>query len=184
MEELEITHKYTILYDQETDQSEVYYGDVDFDESNPDFQITQPSENTNEMLTFHNPNIDFGTIFKGEKVTLTYEFVGDGNLIEKVKPSCGCTAEVNVDKVNNKITAVFDSTNESVNPGGKGIKKGIIVYYKDGEPIKLDNKLGKKQILKSPKPYFHLEEKLSHLYRVNLISFSPKAIKGLVLGPF
>lgn len=138
-----ITHRYLISYDDETDLSDVSLVDKYDDEF--DYRVNEDSSNNyltmeqiNQKFKFLIDSVDMGNVVKGDKVTLVYPFEGDPNLIEKIKPSCGCTAEVKIDKVNNQITAVYNSINE--NPGG--VKKSILVYFKDNKQLQIKNSLG------------------------------------------
>jgi hypothetical protein len=139
-----VTHRYLISYDDETDLSDVSLVDK-YDDDEFDYRVNEDSSNNyltmeqiNQKFKFLKDSIDMGNVIKGDKVTLVYPFEGDPNLIEKVKPSCGCTADVKIDKVNNQITAVYNSINE--NPGG--MKKSILVYFKDNKQLQIKNSLG------------------------------------------
>lgn len=138
-----ITHRYLISYDDETDLSDVSLVDKYDDEF--DYRVNEDSSNNyltmeqiNQKFKFLKDSVDMGNVVKGDKVTLIYPFEGDPNLIEKVKPSCGCTAEVKIDKVNNQITAVYNSINENLG----GMKKSILVYFKDNKQLQIKNSLG------------------------------------------
>ncbi len=139
-----VTHRYLISYDDETDLSDVSLVDK-YDDDEFDYKVNEDSSNNyltmeqiNQKFKFLIDSVDMGNVVKGDKVTLIYTYEGDGDLIEKIKPSCGCTAEVKHDKANKQITAVYNSINE--NPGG--VKKSIIVYFKDNKQLQIKNSLG------------------------------------------
>jgi len=100
------------------------------------------SENTPEpqapdkqpLISFDNPNFDFGKIFKGEKVEHIYKFENQGKdvlKIEKVNTSCGCTAAILSNKIiqpgeTGEIKATFNSGSYS----GR-VRKNITVFSND-----------------------------------------------------
>lgn len=148
-EEIKVLHRYTILYDLETEESEVFY------ETEPEYldiaealkEITNTTNNNPEEsdfmatinLMFPSVSVNFGTITKGEKVKIVFPFTGSSDIIEAVKPNCGCTAEVNINEEDKQIEAMFDSTGQE-----GALTKNIIVYYKDGLPLKIRSKSGAK----------------------------------------
>lgn len=134
-EEIEVLHRYTIVYDEDTNMSEVEYVES-FEEDE-----TLDMEEIKKQFNFLKENISIGTIKKGDKVKLEYPFEGDPELIEKAKPGCSCTAEVNIDKVGKKVTAVYDSKNDS-----GSFSKSIIVYFKDGKSLEIKTPTGIKAI--------------------------------------
>jgi hypothetical protein len=134
-EEINVTHKYTIMYDPNTDESEVYAGDLtveDIQAMNEEAPVEEVTEEPNpiEMVTFDQTTISLGKIPK-EKQLIEFSFTGDASVIEAVKPACGCTAEVIIDSVNNKITAIYDPQNDK----GKAFSKTMTVFYNDGAPM-------------------------------------------------
>jgi hypothetical protein len=96
-------------------------------------------EDITKKFKFLKETISIGIINKGDKVVLEYPFEGDPNVIERIKPSCGCTAKVEIDKVNNVIRAVYDSKNDD-----GGISKAINVFFKDNQQLEVQNSLGVK----------------------------------------
>lgn len=132
-----VTHRYLISYDEETDLSDVSLVNS-YDDDNDITNNYLTMEQINAKFKFLTDSIDMGNVIKGDKVTLVYPYEGDGNLIENVKPSCGCTAQVENDKVNKRITAVYNSVNENLG----GMKKSIIVYFKDNKELQIKNSLG------------------------------------------
>jgi hypothetical protein len=96
-------------------------------------------EDITKKFKFLKETISIGIINKGDKVVLEYPFEGDPNVIERIKPSCGCTAKVEIDKVNNVIRAVYDSKNDQ-----GGISKAINVFFKDNQQLEVQNSLGVK----------------------------------------
>jgi hypothetical protein len=93
-------------------------------------------EDITKKFKFLKETISIGIINKGDKVVLEYPFEGDPNVIERIKPSCGCTAKVEIDKVNNVIRAVYDSKNDD-----GGISKAINVFFKDNQQLEVKNSL-------------------------------------------
>ena len=125
MTEPEVTHRYTIFYDEETETSEVQLVDSYDDE---------PTTDDYMGLRILNNNQNLGDVKLKDKIKLTFPFEGDRNQIEKIKPSCGCTAEVQLS--NKEITAMFT-------PDAEGpFTKGINVYLKDGVDLTIVNNLG------------------------------------------
>ena len=86
------------------------------------------------LISFDNPNFDFGKIFKGEKVEHIYKFENQGKdvlKIEKVNTSCGCTAAILSNKIiqpgeTGEIKATFNSGSYS----GR-VRKNITVFSND-----------------------------------------------------
>ncbi len=133
-----ITHKYLISYDDELDESDVTLVDsYDDDETENNKYLTMGD--INKKFKFLRDTFDMGEIKKGDKVTLSYPYEGDPEMIEKVKASCGCTAEVKNDKVNKMITATYNSTNDNY---GDGLTKSIIVHFRDNKELEIKNSLG------------------------------------------
>lgn len=140
-----ITHKYLIVYDEDDEVPVVslvdeYPEDTEIinniDKTDNEIEITM--EDINKHFKFVKDSYNFGTITKGSKVELEYPFEGDSDVIEFIKPSCGCTAAVKIDKENNKITATYDSAKD----GHGGVSKSIVVYFKDNKALDIKNSLG------------------------------------------
>lgn len=138
-----ITHKYLIVYDEDDEVPVVslvneYPEDIEVINIDDKIDNEITMEDINKQFKFVQDSYNFGTITKGTKVELEYPFEGDSDVIEHIKPSCGCTAAVKIDKVNNKITATYDSTKD----GHGGISKSIVVYFKDNKDLNIKNSLG------------------------------------------
>lgn len=93
----------------------------------------------NQKFKFLKETLQIGTINQGDKVVLEYPFEGDPSVIEKVKPSCGCTADVKIDGEAKVIRAIYDSKNDT-----DGISKTINVYFRDNLQLEIINTLGAK----------------------------------------
>lgn len=140
-----VTHKYIVYYDEETGYSDV----AEVDSYDIDEVIEyKPIENQYMNFKILNNDQDLGTVKLKDKVKLSFPFEGDKNLIEKVKPGCGCTAKVEI--TNNAITAVF--TPESVGP----FSKSINVFFKDGIDLTIVNTLGV-EVINPKKPSIKLK---------------------------
>lgn len=138
-------HKYIVIQDNE-DYSVSYLDDSqEVDEFPIDSQYVYILEEENPItmdeitkrFKFLKDSLNIGTINQGDKVVLEYPYEGDESLIEKVKPSCGCTAKVEIDKEKKVIRAVYDSKDDK-----SGISKAINVYFKDKLQLELVNSLG------------------------------------------
>lgn len=136
-EDVIVTHRYTILYDETTDESEVNLVDS-FDDEEP----TTTMDEITKKFKFLNDDIAIGKVKKGEKALIEFPFIGDTSIIEKVKPGCGCTAEVKIDEEKRVISAIYDSSNDAKG----GFSKGVRVYFKDGLNLEITNQMGIKQI--------------------------------------
>lgn len=135
-EQVEVLHRYTILYDEETEESEVNYVDY-FDDDNTNETFLKIMEN----FKFLKENISLGVVNKTDRPTIIYPFDGDSSLIEKVKPGCHCTADINIDSINNVITAIYNPSSD------KGpVTKNIKVYFKDGVDLEISTPTGIKTI--------------------------------------
>lgn len=74
--------------------------------------------------------------------------------IVHIKPGCGCTANVEIDSVNNTIKAVYTETTvtaagnnlkqEDLEKGLKSFSKHLDVYLNDGQPLHIQNGMTKK----------------------------------------
>ncbi len=100
-----------------------------------DSQSTEENSSVNKpSIFFENPNYDFGTTYKGNKVEHVYKFENRGKEtleIKKVKPSCGCTATV----LSNKTilpgeTGEIKTTFNTVSYNGR-VRKTIAVLSND-----------------------------------------------------
>jgi hypothetical protein len=94
------------------------------------------------MIEFKYTRLDIpGLITPGSKIPIEFIFDGDPNLISKVSPSCGCTADPKVQ--GNKVVAIFteqDAKNQNKAHYPTGIykfNKIINVFLKDQTTIKL-----------------------------------------------
>ncbi len=94
------------------------------------------------MIEFKYTHLDLpGLITPGSKIPIEFTFEGDPDLISKVSPACGCTAEPKVS--GNKVVALFTeqdaaSQNKAHYPTGiYKFTKTINVFLKDQTTIKL-----------------------------------------------
>lgn len=133
--------EYTVSYlseDEEVNLEEVEEFNIDsqyvyiLEDENP-----IPMEEIEKRFKFLVDSLNIGTITQGDKVVLEFPYEGDESLIEKIKPSCGCTAKVEIDSIKKVVRATYDSSKDK-----GGITKGINVFFKDKIQLQIVNKLG------------------------------------------
>lgn len=139
LEPVTVTHKYQILYyaDETGDVEEVDEFDDYVELEETPLEDEQIEIDMSKSIRFHKAELNIGKVKPGEKVQLVYTFEGDVSMIEKVKPSCGCTAEVKINEELKQIEAVY-TADKSEGP----FRKGINVFLKDGKQEATKNKLG------------------------------------------
>lgn len=137
-EEVNVTHKYIVIYDEETDTSDVdLVDDYDIEEVYSYRVEQEPAEDMTKKLKFLKQHIPLNTVKKGTKIELIYPYEGDASVIERIKPGCNCTVNLSIDPINHVLKGVFDS-----NTVDGSFSKTISVFFKDGVDMEIKNSLG------------------------------------------